>query len=76
MPKRSSDHFGQPSNASQTQTIMRYRLIALLVLAAPAALAQTTYTIKASNPEPERIAPGKPHTYTLNLPAKLPSAFM
>ncbi|HEY0304992.1 MAG TPA: serine hydrolase domain-containing protein [Longimicrobiales bacterium] len=50
---------------------MRYSLIALLVLAAPPALAQTSYPIKASTPEPERIVtPGKPHTYTLTLPAK------
>ncbi len=50
---------------------MRYSLIALLVLAAPPALAQTSYTIKATSPEPERIvSPGKPHTYTLTLPAR------
>lgn len=50
---------------------MRIILIALLVLAAPPALAQTTYSLKPTSSEPERIiTPGKPHTYTLTLPAR------
>ena len=50
---------------------MRYQLLALLACTASPALAQTSYTIKASHPEPERIvAPGKPHSYTLTLPAR------
>ena len=50
---------------------MRHTLFALLVLAAPAALAQATYPISAGDPGPERVvSPGKPHTYTLTLPAR------
>lgn len=50
--------------------VMRHILITLLVLAAPPALAQTTYPIKPNAPEPERVVtPGKPHNYTLTLPA-------
>ena len=48
------------------------RLITLLPLIACASpcLAQTRYTIAARESAPERIvSPGKPHTYTITLPA-------
>jgi CubicO group peptidase (beta-lactamase class C family) len=50
---------------------MRYRLIALFAFVASPALAQTSFPIKASNSAIERVVvPGKPHSYTMTLPAK------
>ena len=50
---------------------MRLIQIALFIVAAPFALAQETFPIKAGAPVQERvISPGKPHTYVMTLDAK------